>query len=82
MRGNDCWIGSADTSPGNKLGGVTLQRDATEDVEADRIDGLLTRREVLRRLALVGVTATPTALIAGCSPGRYWPFRRRRRRRR
>lgn len=82
MRGNGCWIGSAATSPGNRLGDVTLQRDTSAENEADRIDGLLTRREVMRRLALVGVTAAPTALIAGCSPGRYWPFRRRRRRRR
>ena len=82
MHGNECWIGSAATSRRNKLGDVTFRRDASAENEADQIDGLLTRREVMRRLALVGVTAAPTALIAGCSPGRYWPFRRRRRRRR
>jgi hypothetical protein len=82
MHGNECWIGSAATSLRNKLGDVTCRRDASAENEANQIDGLLTRREVMRRLALVGVTAAPTALIAGCSPGRYWPFRRRRRRRR
>jgi hypothetical protein len=60
---------------------VTLQRESSAWNEADQIDGLLTRRELMKRLALVGVTA-PTALVAGCSGGRYWPFRRRRRRRR
>ena len=82
MHGNECWIGSTATSLRNKLGDVTLQRDTSAENEVDHIHGLLTRREVMRRLALVGVTAAPTALIAGCSPGRYWPFRRRRRRRR
>jgi hypothetical protein len=82
MHGNDCWTGSAATSSGNKLDDVTLRRDTSAENEDDQMDGLLTRREVMRRLALAGVTAAPTALIAGCSPGRYWPFRRRRRRRR
>jgi carboxymethylenebutenolidase len=83
MHGDDCWIGSAATSSRNKLGDVTMQRDNSEDTAADPIDGLLTRREVMRRLALIGVTAAPTSLIAGCSGGaRYWPFSRRRRRRR
>jgi carboxymethylenebutenolidase len=60
---------------------VTSQRDTSQEIGADQIDSLLTRREVMRRLALVGVTAAPTALIAACSGGRYWPIRRRRRRR-
>jgi hypothetical protein len=81
MHGNDCWTGSGATSRANKLDDVTLRRDTSTENEADQIDGLLTRREVMRRLALVAVTAAPTTLIAGCSPGRYWPLRRRRRRR-
>jgi carboxymethylenebutenolidase len=59
---------------------VTSQRDTSEEIGADQVDGLLTRREAMRRLALVGVTATPTALIAACSRGGNWPRRRRRRR--
>jgi carboxymethylenebutenolidase len=59
---------------------VTSQRDASEEIRADPFDGLLTRREAVRRLALVAVTATPTALIAACSGSRNWPSRRRRRR--
>jgi hypothetical protein len=60
---------------------VTSKRDTSEEIDADQIDGLLTRREVMRRLALVGVTAAPAALISACSGGRFWPIRRRRRRR-
>ncbi|HYQ35629.1 MAG TPA: hypothetical protein VER10_07135 [Mycobacterium sp.] len=61
---------------------MTSRRDTSEETGADQLDGLLTRRDVMRRLVLVAVTATPTALIAGCSNGRrYWPTRRRRRRR-
>ena len=64
------------------LGDVTSRRDTSEETGADQLDGLLTRRDIMRRLVLVAVTATPTALIAGCSRGRrYWPTRRRRRRR-
>jgi carboxymethylenebutenolidase len=59
---------------------VTLQRDTSEETAADQVDRLLSRREAIRRLALVGVTATPTALIAACSSNRSWPTRRRRRR--
>jgi carboxymethylenebutenolidase len=62
---------------------VTFQRDTPEETAADQADGLLTRREAIRRLALVGVTAGPATLIAACSSGRgRWPSRRRRRRRR
>jgi carboxymethylenebutenolidase len=60
---------------------VTSQRDTSEEIGADPVDGLLTRREAIRRLALVAVTAAPTTLIAACSSSRYWPSRRRRRRR-
>lgn len=69
------------TAPLPHTDDVTSQRDNSAEAEADRVDGLLTRREALRRLALVTVTASPTALIAACSGGRYWPSRRRRRRR-
>ncbi|OBI43391.1 hypothetical protein [Mycobacterium sp. E796] len=60
---------------------MTSQRDTSEEIGADPVDGLLTRREAIRRLALVAVTAAPTTLIAACSGSRSWPGRRRRRRR-
>ncbi|ORV85621.1 hypothetical protein AWC11_19240 [Mycobacterium interjectum] len=60
---------------------MTLQRDTPEETAADQVDRLLTRREAIRRLALVGITASPTALIAACSGRGNWPSRRRRRRR-
>jgi carboxymethylenebutenolidase len=60
---------------------VTSQRETPEEIGADRVDGLMTRREAMRRLALVGVTATSTALTAACSGRTGWPSRRRRRRR-
>jgi carboxymethylenebutenolidase len=45
-----------------------LQRYIAEEIAADCVDGLLTRREAMRRLALVGVsTAAAAALIAACS---------------
>lgn len=45
-----------------------LQRYIAEEIATDHIDGLLTRREALRRLALLGVgTAAATALITACS---------------
>jgi carboxymethylenebutenolidase len=62
-------------------GDVTPQRDTSEDTAADPVDGLLTRREAFRRLALVAVTAAPATLVAACSGSRNWPGRRRRRRR-
>jgi carboxymethylenebutenolidase len=44
-----------------------LQRYIAEEIATDHVDGLLSRREALRRLALLGVgTATATALIAAC----------------
>jgi hypothetical protein len=60
---------------------VTSQRDTSEEIGPDPVDGLLTRREAIRRLALVAVTAAPTTLIAACSGSRNWPSRRRRHRR-
>ncbi len=45
-----------------------LQRYIAEEIAADHVDGLLTRREAVRRLALLGVgTAAASALIAACS---------------
>jgi carboxymethylenebutenolidase len=44
-----------------------LQRYIAEEIATDHVDGLLSRREALRRLALLGMTtATATALIAAC----------------
>ncbi len=45
-----------------------LQHYLAEEIATDHVDGLLTRREAMRRLALLGVgTAAATALIAACS---------------
>ena len=45
-----------------------LQRYIAEEIATDHVDGLLSRREALRRLALLGVgTAAASALIAACS---------------
>jgi carboxymethylenebutenolidase len=45
-----------------------LQRYIAEEIATDHVDGLLSRREALRRLALLGMgTAAATALIAACS---------------
>ncbi len=44
-----------------------LQRYIAEEIATDHVDGLMPRREALRRLALLGVgTAAATALIAAC----------------
>jgi len=44
-----------------------LQRYIAEEIATDHVDGLLSRREALRRLALLGVgTAAATTLIAAC----------------
>jgi len=44
-----------------------LQRYIAEEIATDHVDGLLSRREALRRLALLGVgSAAATALIAAC----------------
>ena len=48
-----------------------LQRYIAEEIATDHIDGLLSRREALRRLALVGIGgAAATALIAACGSKR------------
>lgn len=48
-----------------------LQRYIAEEIATDHVDGLVSRREALRRLALFGVgTAAATALIAACSENR------------
>ena len=48
-----------------------LQRYLAEEIATDHVDGLLTRREALRRLALLGVgAATATALISACADDR------------
>ncbi|PND58396.1 dienelactone hydrolase [Mycobacterium sp. ENV421] len=45
-----------------------LQRYIAEEIATDHVDGLLSRREALRRLGLLGVgTAAASALIAACS---------------
>jgi carboxymethylenebutenolidase len=44
-----------------------LQRYIAEEIATDHVDGFLSRREALRRLALIGVgAAAATALIAAC----------------
>jgi carboxymethylenebutenolidase len=48
-----------------------LQRYVAEEIATDHVDGLLSRREALRRLALLGVgTAAATTLIAACGENR------------
>ena len=55
-----CWRILANVTP--------LQRYIAEEIATDHVDGLLSRREALRRLALLGVgTAAATALIAACA---------------
>jgi carboxymethylenebutenolidase len=45
-----------------------LQRYIAEEIATDHVDGLLTRREALRRLGLIGLSAAAaSALIAACS---------------
>lgn len=45
-----------------------MQRYIAEEIATDHVDGLLSRRETMRRLALLGVSAaSATALIAACS---------------
>src|ERR1700691_2960258 len=46
---------------------TSLQQYIAEEIAADHVDGLLTRREALRRLALLGLGAGAAAsLIAAC----------------
>lgn len=48
-----------------------LQRYIAEEIATDHVDGLLTRREALRRLALLGVgAASASALIVACGEKR------------
>ena len=48
-----------------------LQRYIAEEIATDHVDGLLSRREALRRLALLGVGTTAAgALIAACGDRR------------
>ena len=45
-----------------------MQRYIAEEIATDHVDGLLSRREAMRRLALIGVgAAAASALIAACS---------------
>ena len=50
------------------MGEVTpLQRYIAEEIATDHVDGLLSRREALRRLSLLGIgAAAATSLIAAC----------------
>ncbi|MDZ4270083.1 MAG: dienelactone hydrolase family protein [Mycobacterium sp.] len=51
-----------------------LQRYIAEEIATDHVDGLLSRREALRRLALLGVGAgAATALIAACGENQQSP---------
>ena len=46
---------------------TSLQHYIAEEIATDHVDGLLTRREAMRRLALVGLgSGAAAALIAGC----------------
>lgn len=46
---------------------TSLQRYLAEEIATDHVDGLLTRREAMRRLALLGLTTTAVAsLISAC----------------
>jgi carboxymethylenebutenolidase len=47
-----------------------LQRYLAEEVAEDHADGIITRREAMRRLGLLGVTgAAATSLLAASSGG-------------
>lgn len=51
-----------------------LQRYIAEEIATDHVDGLLSRREALRRLSLLGVSAPAAAvLFAACSKERPAP---------
>ena len=55
------------TRPGIMAVVTPLQRYIAEEIATDHIDGLLTRREALRRLSLLGIgAAAATSLIAAC----------------
>lgn len=65
-------IGVRGPSHAGILADVTpLQRYIAEEIATDHVDGLLSRREALRRLALLGVgTAAATALFTACGQNR------------
>lgn len=51
-----------------------LERYVAEEIATDHVDGLLSRREALRRLALLGIGgAAATSLIAACAGARSTP---------
>lgn len=51
-----------------------LQRYIAEEIATDHVDGLLTRREAIRRIGLLGIgTAAASALIAACGDQRPAP---------
>ena len=51
-----------------------LQRYIAEEIATDHLDGLLSRRDAMRRLALLGLgTAGATALIASCGNAKQTP---------
>jgi carboxymethylenebutenolidase len=51
-----------------------LQRYIAEEIATDHVDGLLSRREALRRLSLLGIGgAAASALIAACGSDRESP---------
>jgi carboxymethylenebutenolidase len=50
---------------------TSLQRYIAEEIATDHVDGLLSRREALRRLALLGLgSGAAAALIAACGGGK------------
>lgn len=49
---------------------MTFERYLAEEIALDHLDGIITRREALRRLALLGVgAAAATSLLAACAGG-------------
>jgi carboxymethylenebutenolidase len=49
---------------------VTLQRYLVEEIALDHAEGLLSRREALRRMAMMGVGAVAASgFLAACSIG-------------
>lgn len=51
---------------------TSLQRYIAEEIATDHLDGLLSRREAVRRLGLLGMSAAASALIASCSDERAY----------
>ena len=50
---------------------TSLQQYIAEEIATDHVDGLLTRREAMRRLALLGLgSGAAAALIAACGDGK------------